>query len=366
MSFGDADDIDNIPLTSGHYQSLSFSLQFLPFLFSGAAAATSAEMIRLGTFSSYKAEFRWLFSLGLALSSVVDILVTMSLFILLRKSRTKSMSLDHIIDALILYAFEVGCLTCTGTIVALICWLTMDDNLIFMGLYFVIGKLFANSLLAALNSRHGLSHQRHYQASRDLSGPVELESPRRRNAVHIGGSPLTGDTLFLFNYRSDRMREIAPDIMTISRYNDEFPFNVAFPPQAMTNVLAEWLGKQGVQQAHIAGACLLSLPFAALSLPALVLELTHSPETENYAHVTFFSNGGVKKQFENQERHTIAPPKVATYDKIPKMNVHGVAEKVAKVLKANTHDFVIYNFAPPDMGLPIPEEMTGRSLLAHA
>ncbi|KAF9463319.1 cofactor-independent phosphoglycerate mutase [Collybia nuda] len=149
------------------------------------------------------------------------------------------------------------------------------------------------------------------------------------------------DTLFLFNYRSDRMREIAsvlglPDkpmevdvpkdlkITTMSRYNADFPFPVAFPPQAMTNVLAEWLGKKGVKQAHIA-------------------------ETEKYAHVTFFFNGGVEKQFENEERHMIPSPKVATYDKLPKMSVHGVAEKVAEVLKKGEHEFVMCNFAPPDM-----------------
>ncbi|KAG6867133.1 hypothetical protein C0993_006451, partial [Termitomyces sp. T159_Od127] len=150
-----------------------------------------------------------------------------------------------------------------------------------------------------------------------------------------------GDTLFLFNYRSDRMRELATvlgrldkpmevevpgdlDITTMSRYNAEFPFKVAFPPQAMTNVLAEWLSKQGVKQAHIA-------------------------ETEKYAHVTFFFNGGVEKQFENEERHMIASPKVATYDQLPKMSVHGVAEKVAQVLKEGAHEFVMCNFAPPDM-----------------
>jgi 2,3-bisphosphoglycerate-independent phosphoglycerate mutase len=81
---------------------------------------------------------------------------------------------------------------------------------------------------------------------------------------------LDKDTLFFFNYRSDRMREITsvfglPDkpmevnipkelhISTMSRYNAEFPFAVAFPPQAMTNVLAEWLGKKDVTQAHVAG-----------------------------------------------------------------------------------------------------------------
>ncbi|KAG6828120.1 hypothetical protein H0H92_009141 [Tricholoma furcatifolium] len=149
------------------------------------------------------------------------------------------------------------------------------------------------------------------------------------------------DTLFLFNYRSDRMREIAsvlglPDkpmkvevpknlhITTMSRYNAEFPFPVAFPPQAMDNVLAEWLGKEGVKQAHIA-------------------------ETEKYAHVTFFFNGGVEKQFPNEERHMIASPKVATYDLDPGMSAQGVADKVAEVLKEGTHEFVMCNFAPPDM-----------------
>ncbi|PFH45765.1 hypothetical protein AMATHDRAFT_71103 [Amanita thiersii Skay4041] len=150
-----------------------------------------------------------------------------------------------------------------------------------------------------------------------------------------------GDTLFFFNYRSDRMREIVsvmglPDkpmevdvpknlnITTMSRYNVEFPFPVAFPPQAMTNVLAECLSTNGVKQAHVA-------------------------ETEKYAHVTFFFNGGVEKQFENEERHMIPSPKVATYDKLPKMSAHGVAEKVAELLKKSEHEFIMCNFAPPDM-----------------
>jgi len=150
-----------------------------------------------------------------------------------------------------------------------------------------------------------------------------------------------GDTLFLFNYRSDRVREIAtvlglPDkpmevdvpknlhISTMSRYNAEFPFPVAFPPLPMTNVLAEWLAKEGVKQAHVA-------------------------ETEKYAHVTFFFNGGVEKQFAAEERHMIPSPKVATYDKEPKMSVQGVADKVAEIVKKGEHEFVMCNFAPPDM-----------------
>ncbi|KII93114.1 hypothetical protein PLICRDRAFT_35293 [Plicaturopsis crispa FD-325 SS-3] len=149
------------------------------------------------------------------------------------------------------------------------------------------------------------------------------------------------DTLFFFNYRSDRMREIAtvfglPDkpmevdipknlhITTMSTYNAEFPFPVAFPPQKMTDVLAEWLAKKGIKQAHIA-------------------------ETEKYAHVTFFFNGGVEKQFADEERHMIPSPKVATYDLQPRMSVQSVADKVAEVVKKGDHEFVMCNFAPPDM-----------------
>lgn len=130
----------------------------------------------------------------------------------------------------------------------------------------------------------------------------------------------------------------------MSRYNAEFPFEVAFPPQAMTNVLAEWLGKKGVKQAHIAGLCIIvTLHFYRLAEYTLLLE------TEKYAHVTFFFNGGVEKQFENEERHMIPSPKVATYDKDPKMSVQGVADKVAEVVKKGDHEFVMCNFAPPDM-----------------
>jgi len=150
-----------------------------------------------------------------------------------------------------------------------------------------------------------------------------------------------GDTIFLFNYRADRMREIATvlgklddvvdteipkdlNITSMSRYNAEFPFSVAYPPQRMTDVLAEWLSKKGVKQAHIA-------------------------ETEKYAHVTFFFNGGVEKRFENEERHLVASPKVATYDLQPEMSAQEVADKVAEVVKAKEQEFIMCNFAPPDM-----------------
>jgi 2,3-bisphosphoglycerate-independent phosphoglycerate mutase len=151
------------------------------------------------------------------------------------------------------------------------------------------------------------------------------------------------DTLFFFNYRSDRVREITQllgdqdrspkpdfpypsniDITTMTRYKTDFTFPIAFAPQTMDNVLADWLSQQGIHQSHIA-------------------------ETEKYAHVTFFFNGGREVQFDNEDRDMIQSPKVATYDKQPKMSAMAVAEKMAERIKEGKYEFVMNNFAPPDM-----------------
>jgi 2,3-bisphosphoglycerate-independent phosphoglycerate mutase len=151
------------------------------------------------------------------------------------------------------------------------------------------------------------------------------------------------DTLFFFNYRSDRVREITqllgdvdrspkPDfpypkntsLTTMTSYNPKYTFPVAFPPQKMNDVLAETLAKQGVKQCHVA-------------------------ETEKYAHVTFFFNGGVEKQFENEEREMVPSPKVATYDLQPTMSAMAVAEKLCERIQTGKFEFLMNNFAPPDM-----------------
>lgn len=113
-------------------------------------------------------------------------------------------------------------------------------------------------------------------------------------------------------------------LTTMTRYNVSYNFPIAFPPQRMNDVLAEWLGKQGVKQCHIA-------------------------ETEKYAHVTFFFNGGVEKQFEGEERDMIASPKVATYDLQPKMSAMAVADKLCERIAEGNFEFIMNNFAPPDM-----------------
>lgn len=110
----------------------------------------------------------------------------------------------------------------------------------------------------------------------------------------------------------------------MTQYNLKFPYPMAFAPQRMNDVLAEWLAKQGIKQCHIA-------------------------ETEKYAHVTFFFNGGVEKQFDLEERDMIDSPKVATYDLQPKMSAMGVADKLCERIKEGKHEFLMNNFAPPDM-----------------
>jgi hypothetical protein len=155
-------------------------------------------MIRLKTYSGFIENFgvsgifpyaphvllirtQWVFTLGLSMSSVADILITVSLFGLLQTSRTDAESINAIIDSLILYTFETGSLTCAGTIVDMACWVSMKSNLIFLGIHFVIGKLYANSLLVTLNTRRGLRRGQTIYFSRNLEdGNGLVLNPRRR------------------------------------------------------------------------------------------------------------------------------------------------------------------------------------------
>ncbi|KAL9633359.1 MAG: hypothetical protein Q9164_004739 [Protoblastenia rupestris] len=151
------------------------------------------------------------------------------------------------------------------------------------------------------------------------------------------------DTLFFFNYRSDRVREVTQllgdvdrspksdfpypkniSLTTMTSYNPKYTFPIAFTPQHMGNVLAEYLASKSIKQCHVA-------------------------ETEKYAHVTFFFNGGVEKQFENEDRDLVPSPKVATYDLQPEMSAAAVADQLCQRIKEGKHEFLMNNFAPPDM-----------------
>ncbi|XP_065919283.1 2,3-bisphosphoglycerate-independent phosphoglycerate mutase-like [Dysidea avara] len=150
-----------------------------------------------------------------------------------------------------------------------------------------------------------------------------------------------GDTLLFIDFRADRMRQIVEafgikpqfdvattlkdlEVVTMTEYKKEFPFNNLFPPEVPINTLAEWLSKKGIPQFHCA-------------------------ETEKYAHVTFFFNGGVEKPFDKEDRLMVPSPKVATYDLQPEMSVAGVGQAVSEAVASGKYPFVMCNFAPPDM-----------------
>ncbi|KAF9225135.1 hypothetical protein BS17DRAFT_579720 [Gyrodon lividus] len=153
---------------------ITVPLMAFAFLRLCSASITTAEMIHMKTFSSFKAKFRWIFTLGLALSCFVDIMIAGFLCYSLRSNRKASSSMDRVINSVILYTFENNSLTSAATVVSMVCWLTMPTNLVFMGLHFVIGKLYANSLLATLNARRQLQNER---AQRGVSAELPVAFP---------------------------------------------------------------------------------------------------------------------------------------------------------------------------------------------
>ena len=151
------------------------------------------------------------------------------------------------------------------------------------------------------------------------------------------------DAIIFFNFRPDRAREISKAMMfenfdgfnrkavrknlyyvTFKQYDASFPFPVAFEPQPLVNLLGEVLDKNGVKQFRTA-------------------------ETEKYAHVTFFFNGGIDEPNKLETRVLINSPKVATYDLQPEMSAPAVCEEVLKAIDNKDYGFILVNFANPDM-----------------
>jgi 2,3-bisphosphoglycerate-independent phosphoglycerate mutase len=150
------------------------------------------------------------------------------------------------------------------------------------------------------------------------------------------------DSIIFFNFRPDRAREITRAIVDDDfkgfdrdKINTNFVcmtqyditiknVSVAFKPQTLVNTFGEYISDKGLKQLRIA-------------------------ETEKYAHVTFFFNGGVEKPNEGEERVLIPSPKVATYDLQPEMSAYEVKDALLEQLKLDIHDVVIINFANPDM-----------------
>ncbi|GHV58553.1 2,3-bisphosphoglycerate-independent phosphoglycerate mutase [Campylobacterota bacterium] len=149
-----------------------------------------------------------------------------------------------------------------------------------------------------------------------------------------------GDAVLMLNFRSDRMRQLTQLIgdkefmpvqvekldlfvATMTEYNHSFKFPVLFPKESPKNTLAEVISRAGLKQFHTA-------------------------ETEKYAHVTFFLNGGTEEPFKGEKRVLIPSPKVATYDLQPEMSADAVGNEVLKAIKDKS-DFIVVNFANGDM-----------------
>lgn len=152
------------------------------------------------------------------------------------------------------------------------------------------------------------------------------------------------DSIIMFNFRPDRARQLTrsfvdPDFRDITREKGFLPVhyvcmtqydislpnvNIAYPQQSLENTLGEYISNRGLNQLRIA-------------------------ETEKYAHVTFFFNGGVEEPNENETRILMPSPKVATYDLKPDMSAYEVTDKLLSEIDKNIHDLIIVNYANCDM-----------------
>ena len=162
--------------------------------------------------------------------------------------------------------------------------------------------------------------------------------------VDGGAQVKPNDSVIFFNFRPDRAREITrtfvdPEFKGFERKNGFFSVNfvcmtqydatmpnvdVAFKPQTLKNTLGEYVSNKGMTQLRIA-------------------------ETEKYAHVTFFFNGGVEKQYEGEDRILVKSPAVATYDLQPEMSAYEVTDKLVPAIESGKYDMIILNYANCDM-----------------
>ncbi len=151
-----------------------------------------------------------------------------------------------------------------------------------------------------------------------------------------------GDSVIFYNFRPDRAREITRALVdpkfdgfeakkmnlyfvTMTDYDSTMPnVHVAFKPEDLKNTYGEYVSNKGLTQLRIA-------------------------ETEKYAHVTFFFNGGVEEPFKGEDRILVPSPKVETYDMKPEMSAYEVTDKVVEAINSEKYDTIILNFANPDM-----------------
>lgn len=194
-----------------------------------------------------------------------------------------------------------------------------------------VGKFAASALSAVENSYD-------VRVSDEFILPTVITDDEGKPIGHVR----EGDSILFFNFRSDRAREITRafvdeeftgferpnrpyvQYVCMTQYDDTIPVPVAYPQQNLENTLGEILSQHGLKQLRIA-------------------------ETEKYAHVTFFFNGGIEEPNSGEERILIPSPKVATYNLQPEMNAQQLTQTLLEQLRLKTYDVIILNFANPDM-----------------
>lgn len=189
------------------------------------------------------------------------------------------------------------------------------------------------------------------QQAKDLVEAMELsyadgvtdEFIKPIHNANVNGTIQEGDVVIFFNYRNDRAKELTivltqqdmeeqgmkmvPNLQyyCMTPYDASFKgVHILYPKENVENTLGEFISNQGLRQLHTA-------------------------ETEKYAHVTFFFNGGREQPYEGEDRILVASPKVATYDLQPEMSAFEVKDKLVAAIKENVYDFIVVNFANGDM-----------------
>lgn len=156
------------------------------------------------------------------------------------------------------------------------------------------------------------------------------------------GTIKDGDSVIFFNFRSDRARQLTQALVlpgfekfkreyfknlfmvTMTQYEKDLPVTIAFPPLVIDTPLAKVLSEAGLKQLHIA-------------------------ETEKYAHVTYFFNGGKEVLYEGEDRVLVPSPQVTSYAQKPAMSARILTSKITQAVKEGQYDFIVANFANPDM-----------------
>lgn len=199
----------------------------------------------------------------------------------------------------------------------------------------------AYDLLISAEGKQATDMVQAMQESYDEGVTDEFIKPINNSTVD--GTIKDGDVVIFFNYRNDRAKELTivltqqemtdqgmhtiPSLQyyCMTPYDASFTgVHILFPKENVTDTLGEYLSSKGIKQLHTA-------------------------ETEKYAHVTFFFNGGREAPYENEDRILVASPKVATYDLKPEMSAFEVKDKLVAAIQENKYEFIVVNFANGDM-----------------